>query len=107
VRKKAKKGSKKGAKKAKTSNKSNKRGRKPKKAAKEASEEDDKLYCCEEPYDKAQEYVGCSNEAKCVGVEWYHQQCVGIKNSQAKRIKEWFCDACKYEDEHEQDEQEE
>lgn len=100
-KKKAKKGS---AKKA-----SAKKGSAKKTSAKKAKKADPNapVYCCGEPYDDSKFYMGCSNESNCLGVEWYHGECVGITEKQSKKIKDWFCIKCTAQQPGEGDEEEE
>lgn len=94
-------GSRKGKKRKKESAKKKKPAKKAKKASKKAApkkkaKKGEPVYCCGEPYDDSQFYMGCSSEADCKGVEWYHGKCLNppMTAAKAKAIKDWFCEKC-------------
>ena len=48
------------------------------------------IFClCKQPYDETQFYIGCEG---CP--DWYHGRCVGILQSEAGQIDEYFCPRC-------------
>jgi hypothetical protein len=87
-------------------------------------EKDTTKYCCGKTYDNKQPYIGCSSEDACKGipppppphlpspschhlspktislysvkgVEWFHVKCVGLNEKSAKKLSDWYCEACK------------
>ncbi|XP_077110815.1 nucleosome-remodeling factor subunit BPTF isoform X2 [Ranitomeya variabilis] len=52
---------------------------------------DNKLYCiCKTPYDESKFYIGCE-----LCANWYHGQCVGITETEAKKVDVYICNECK------------
>ncbi|XP_069807678.1 nucleosome-remodeling factor subunit BPTF isoform X3 [Dendropsophus ebraccatus] len=52
---------------------------------------DNKLYCiCKTPYDESKFYIGCE-----LCANWYHGECVGITELEAKKVDVYICDECK------------
>ncbi|XP_066520172.1 nucleosome-remodeling factor subunit BPTF-like [Hoplias malabaricus] len=50
-----------------------------------------KLYCiCKTPYDETKFYIGCD-----LCTNWYHGECVGITEKQAKKMDDYVCVECK------------
>ncbi|XP_062853895.1 nucleosome-remodeling factor subunit BPTF-like isoform X2 [Trichomycterus rosablanca] len=55
------------------------------------SKKDTKLYCiCRTPYDETKFYIGCD-----LCTNWYHGDCVGITEKQAKKMDDYICAECK------------
>ncbi|XP_036426023.1 nucleosome-remodeling factor subunit BPTF-like isoform X2 [Colossoma macropomum] len=55
------------------------------------SKKDTKLYCiCKTPYDETKFYIGCD-----LCTNWYHGDCVGITEKQAKKMDDYVCVECK------------
>uniref|UniRef100_A0A4W3KAJ7 Bromodomain PHD finger transcription factor n=1 Tax=Callorhinchus milii TaxID=7868 RepID=A0A4W3KAJ7_CALMI len=55
------------------------------------SKKDTKLYCiCKTPYDESKFYIGCD-----LCTNWYHGECVGITEKEAKKMDEYICNECK------------
>ncbi|XP_034743278.1 nucleosome-remodeling factor subunit BPTF-like isoform X4 [Etheostoma cragini] len=55
------------------------------------SKKDTKLYCvCKTPYDETKFYIGCD-----LCTNWYHGDCVGITEKEAKKMDDYICVACK------------
>ncbi|XP_072548952.1 nucleosome-remodeling factor subunit BPTF isoform X3 [Salminus brasiliensis] len=52
---------------------------------------DTKLYCvCKTPYDESKFYIGCD-----LCSNWYHGECVGITEKEAKKMDDYICTECK------------
>ena len=52
--------------------------------------ENREIYCiCQQPYDETQFYIGCE---KCS--DWFHGRCVGVLQSEADKIDEYWCPRC-------------
>ncbi|XP_053712587.1 nucleosome-remodeling factor subunit BPTF-like isoform X1 [Synchiropus splendidus] len=52
---------------------------------------DTKLYCiCKTPYDETRFYIGCD-----LCTNWYHGECVGITEKEAKKMDDYICVECK------------
>ncbi|XP_051987780.1 nucleosome-remodeling factor subunit BPTF-like isoform X3 [Xyrauchen texanus] len=52
---------------------------------------DIKLYCvCKTPYDESKFYIGCD-----LCSNWYHGECVGITEKEAKKMDDYICSECK------------
>ncbi|XP_065108949.1 nucleosome-remodeling factor subunit BPTF isoform X5 [Paramisgurnus dabryanus] len=52
---------------------------------------DIKLYCvCKTPYDESKFYIGCD-----LCSNWYHGECVGITEKEAKKMDDYICADCK------------
>ncbi|XP_060749312.1 nucleosome-remodeling factor subunit BPTF isoform X2 [Tachysurus vachellii] len=52
---------------------------------------DTKLYCvCKTPYDESKFYIGCD-----LCSNWYHGECVGITEKEAKKMDDYICMECK------------
>uniref|UniRef100_A0A8C5F9H7 Bromodomain PHD finger transcription factor n=1 Tax=Gadus morhua TaxID=8049 RepID=A0A8C5F9H7_GADMO len=52
---------------------------------------DIKLYCvCKTPYDESKFYIGCD-----LCTNWYHGECVGITEKEAKKMDDYICAECK------------
>ncbi|KAJ3614943.1 hypothetical protein NHX12_018512 [Muraenolepis orangiensis] len=52
---------------------------------------DTKLYCvCKTPYDESKFYIGCD-----LCTNWYHGECVGITEKEAKKMDDYICAECK------------
>uniref|UniRef100_A0A4W5MX63 Bromodomain PHD finger transcription factor n=1 Tax=Hucho hucho TaxID=62062 RepID=A0A4W5MX63_9TELE len=50
-----------------------------------------KLYCvCKTPYDESKFYIGCD-----LCTNWYHGECVGITEKEAKKMDDYICSECK------------
>ncbi|XP_053274261.1 nucleosome-remodeling factor subunit BPTF isoform X2 [Pleuronectes platessa] len=50
-----------------------------------------KLYCvCKTPYDETKFYIGCD-----LCTNWYHGDCVGITEKEAKKMDDYICVECK------------
>ncbi|XP_069511125.1 nucleosome-remodeling factor subunit BPTF isoform X2 [Ambystoma mexicanum] len=61
-------------------------------ASKETKEEtqDTKLYCvCKTPYDESKFYIGCD-----LCTNWYHGDCAGITEKEAKKLDVYICNDC-------------
>ncbi|XP_069056009.1 nucleosome-remodeling factor subunit BPTF isoform X2 [Pleurodeles waltl] len=61
--------------------------------SKESKEDtqDTKLYCvCKTPYDESKFYIGCD-----LCTNWYHGDCVGITEKEAKKLDVYICNDCK------------
>uniref|UniRef100_A0A8C7ZFR8 Bromodomain PHD finger transcription factor n=1 Tax=Oryzias sinensis TaxID=183150 RepID=A0A8C7ZFR8_9TELE len=55
------------------------------------SKKDPKLYCiCKTPYDETKFYIGCD-----LCTNWYHGECVGITEKEAKKMDDYICVECK------------
>ncbi|KAL7890863.1 hypothetical protein AOLI_G00003390 [Acnodon oligacanthus] len=55
------------------------------------TKKDTKLYCiCKTPYDETKFYIGCD-----LCTNWYHGDCVGITEKQAKKMDDYVCVECK------------
>ncbi|XP_053530358.1 nucleosome-remodeling factor subunit BPTF isoform X4 [Ictalurus punctatus] len=55
------------------------------------SKRDTKLYCvCKTPYDESKFYIGCD-----LCSNWYHGECVGITEKEAKKMDDYICMECK------------
>nr|XP_019939679.1 PREDICTED: nucleosome-remodeling factor subunit BPTF isoform X8 [Paralichthys olivaceus] len=55
------------------------------------SKKDTKLYCiCKTPYDETKFYIGCD-----LCTNWYHGDCVGITEKEAKKMDDYICVECK------------
>ena len=55
-----------------------------------SAKDNQEIFClCKQPYDETQFYIGCEG---CP--DWYHGRCVGILQSEAARIDEYFCPRC-------------
>ncbi|KAK2916000.1 hypothetical protein Q8A67_000374 [Cirrhinus molitorella] len=55
------------------------------------SKRDIKLYCiCKTPYDESKFYIGCD-----LCSNWYHGECVGITEKEAKKMDDYICSECK------------
>uniref|UniRef100_A0A668A4H6 Bromodomain PHD finger transcription factor n=1 Tax=Myripristis murdjan TaxID=586833 RepID=A0A668A4H6_9TELE len=55
------------------------------------SRKDTKLYCiCKTPYDETKFYIGCD-----LCTNWYHGDCVGITEKEAKKMDDYICVECK------------
>ncbi|XP_078510455.1 nucleosome-remodeling factor subunit BPTF isoform X2 [Lissotriton helveticus] len=53
--------------------------------------QDTKLYCvCKTPYDESKFYIGCD-----LCTNWYHGDCVGITEKEAKKLDVYICNDCK------------
>ncbi|XP_040293358.1 nucleosome-remodeling factor subunit BPTF isoform X2 [Bufo bufo] len=56
-----------------------------------SKEKDNKLYCiCKTPYDESKFYIGCE-----LCANWYHGECVGITETEAKKVDVYICNECK------------
>ncbi|XP_028828585.1 nucleosome-remodeling factor subunit BPTF-like isoform X2 [Denticeps clupeoides] len=52
---------------------------------------DIKLYCiCKTPYDESKFYIGCD-----LCTNWYHGECVGISEMDAKKMRDYVCSECR------------
>ncbi|XP_053308876.1 nucleosome-remodeling factor subunit BPTF isoform X2 [Spea bombifrons] len=52
---------------------------------------DTKIYCiCKTPYDESKFYIGCE-----LCANWYHGECVGITEKEAKKVDVYICNDCK------------
>ncbi|KAM9483687.1 nucleosome-remodeling factor subunit BPTF-like isoform 1-T1 [Clarias gariepinus] len=52
---------------------------------------DTNLYCiCKTPYDETKFYIGCD-----LCTNWYHGDCVGITEKEAKKMDDYICAECK------------
>uniref|UniRef100_A0A6Q2XZS1 Bromodomain PHD finger transcription factor n=1 Tax=Esox lucius TaxID=8010 RepID=A0A6Q2XZS1_ESOLU len=55
------------------------------------SKKEIKLYCvCKTPYDESKFYIGCD-----LCTNWYHGDCVGITEKEAKKMDDYICSDCK------------
>ncbi|KAJ8002115.1 hypothetical protein DPEC_G00176460 [Dallia pectoralis] len=55
------------------------------------SKKEIKLYCvCKTPYDESKFYIGCD-----LCTNWYHGDCVGILEKEAKKMDDYICSECK------------
>ncbi|XP_075418207.1 nucleosome-remodeling factor subunit BPTF isoform X3 [Tenrec ecaudatus] len=55
------------------------------------TKKDTKLYCiCKTPYDESKFYIGCD-----LCANWYHGECVGITEKEAKKMDVYICNDCK------------
>ncbi|KAE8300728.1 Nucleosome-remodeling factor subunit BPTF [Larimichthys crocea] len=55
------------------------------------TKKDTKLYCiCKTPYDETKFYIGCD-----LCTNWYHGECVGITEKEAKKMDDYICVECK------------
>lgn len=55
------------------------------------SKKDNKIYCiCKTPYDESKFYIGCE-----LCANWYHGDCVGITEAEAKKVDVYICNECK------------
>ncbi|XP_029950478.1 nucleosome-remodeling factor subunit BPTF isoform X3 [Salarias fasciatus] len=55
------------------------------------SKKDTNLYCiCKTPYDETKFYIGCD-----LCTNWYHGDCVGITEKEAKKMDDYICVECK------------
>ncbi|XP_075034118.1 nucleosome-remodeling factor subunit BPTF isoform X3 [Mixophyes fleayi] len=55
------------------------------------SKKDNKIYCiCKTPYDESKFYIGCE-----LCANWYHGECVGITETEAKKVDVYICNDCK------------
>ncbi|XP_030649335.1 nucleosome-remodeling factor subunit BPTF [Chanos chanos] len=55
------------------------------------TKKDTKLYCvCKTPYDESKFYIGCD-----LCSNWYHGECVGITEKDAKKMDDYICADCK------------
>ncbi|XP_059936469.1 nucleosome-remodeling factor subunit BPTF isoform X11 [Mesoplodon densirostris] len=55
------------------------------------TKKDTKLYCiCKTPYDESKFYIGCD-----LCTNWYHGECVGITEKEAKKMDVYICNDCK------------
>ncbi|KAF4080090.1 hypothetical protein AMELA_G00166420 [Ameiurus melas] len=55
------------------------------------TKKDTKLYCiCKTPYDETKFYIGCD-----LCTNWYHGDCVGITEKEAKKMDDYICAECK------------
>uniref|UniRef100_A0A8D3CI40 Bromodomain PHD finger transcription factor n=1 Tax=Scophthalmus maximus TaxID=52904 RepID=A0A8D3CI40_SCOMX len=55
------------------------------------SKKEIKLYCiCKTPYDETKFYIGCD-----LCTNWYHGDCVGITEKEAKKMDDYICLECK------------
>ncbi|XP_028674723.1 nucleosome-remodeling factor subunit BPTF isoform X3 [Erpetoichthys calabaricus] len=55
------------------------------------TKKDTKLYCvCKTPYDESKFYIGCD-----LCTNWYHGDCVGITEKEAKKMDDYICNECK------------
>uniref|UniRef100_A0AAQ4NPJ3 Bromodomain PHD finger transcription factor n=1 Tax=Gasterosteus aculeatus aculeatus TaxID=481459 RepID=A0AAQ4NPJ3_GASAC len=55
------------------------------------SKKEIKLYCvCKTPYDETKFYIGCD-----LCTNWYHGDCVGITEKEAKKMDDYICVECK------------
>ncbi|XP_064180343.1 nucleosome-remodeling factor subunit BPTF [Anguilla rostrata] len=55
------------------------------------TKKDTKLYCiCKTPYDESKFYIGCD-----LCTNWYHGECVGITEKEAKKMDDYICNECK------------
>ncbi|KPP77267.1 nucleosome-remodeling factor subunit BPTF-like, partial [Scleropages formosus] len=52
---------------------------------------DTKLYCvCRTPYDESKFYIGCD-----LCSNWFHGECVGVTEKEAKKMDDYICNECK------------
>ncbi|MGH0138330.1 UNVERIFIED_CONTAM: hypothetical protein FKN15_036066 [Acipenser sinensis] len=55
------------------------------------AKKDTSLYCvCKTPYDESKFYIGCD-----LCTNWYHGECVGITEKEAKKMDDYICNECK------------
>ncbi|KAE8577384.1 hypothetical protein XENTR_v10004559 [Xenopus tropicalis] len=55
------------------------------------SKKDNKIYCiCKTPYDESKFYIGCE-----LCGNWFHGECVGITEKEAKKVDVYICNDCK------------
>uniref|UniRef100_A0A674D3J6 Nucleosome-remodeling factor subunit BPTF-like n=1 Tax=Salmo trutta TaxID=8032 RepID=A0A674D3J6_SALTR len=55
------------------------------------SKKETKLYCvCRTPYDESKFYIGCD-----LCTSWYHGECVGVTEKEAKKMDDYICSECK------------
>uniref|UniRef100_A0AAZ3PFU5 Bromodomain PHD finger transcription factor n=1 Tax=Oncorhynchus tshawytscha TaxID=74940 RepID=A0AAZ3PFU5_ONCTS len=55
------------------------------------SKKETKLYCvCRTPYDESKFYIGCD-----LCTNWYHGECVGVTEKDAKKMDDYICSECK------------
>ncbi|XP_076791694.1 nucleosome-remodeling factor subunit BPTF isoform X3 [Arvicanthis niloticus] len=55
------------------------------------AKKDTRLYCiCKTPYDESKFYIGCD-----LCTNWYHGECVGITEKEAKKMDVYICNDCK------------
>lgn len=55
------------------------------------AKKDTRLYCiCKTPYDESKFYIGCD-----LCTNWYHGDCVGITEKEAKKMDVYICNDCK------------
>ncbi|XP_063816886.1 nucleosome-remodeling factor subunit BPTF isoform X2 [Pseudophryne corroboree] len=55
------------------------------------TKKDNKIYCiCKTPYDESKFYIGCE-----LCANWYHGECVGITETEAKKVDVYICNDCK------------
>uniref|UniRef100_A0A8C7T5X3 Bromodomain PHD finger transcription factor n=1 Tax=Oncorhynchus mykiss TaxID=8022 RepID=A0A8C7T5X3_ONCMY len=55
------------------------------------SKKETKLYCvCRTPYDESKFYIGCD-----LCTNWYHGECVGVTEKEAKKMDDYICSECK------------
>ncbi|XP_028636488.1 nucleosome-remodeling factor subunit BPTF isoform X7 [Grammomys surdaster] len=55
------------------------------------AKKDTRLYCiCRTPYDESKFYIGCD-----LCTNWYHGECVGITEKEAKKMDVYICNDCK------------
>ncbi|XP_045074916.1 nucleosome-remodeling factor subunit BPTF-like isoform X6 [Coregonus clupeaformis] len=55
------------------------------------SKKEIRLYCvCKTPYDESKFYIGCD-----LCSNWYHGECVGITEKEAKKMDDYICSECK------------
>ncbi|KAM4663574.1 nucleosome-remodeling factor subunit BPTF [Discoglossus pictus] len=55
------------------------------------NKKDTKIYCiCKTPYDESKFYIGCE-----LCANWFHGECVGITEKEAKKVDVYICNDCK------------
>uniref|UniRef100_A0A674BI36 Nucleosome-remodeling factor subunit BPTF-like n=1 Tax=Salmo trutta TaxID=8032 RepID=A0A674BI36_SALTR len=55
------------------------------------SKKEIKLYCvCRTPYDESKFYIGCD-----LCTNWYHGECVGVTEKEARKMDDYICSECK------------
>ncbi|KAM4691162.1 nucleosome-remodeling factor subunit BPTF [Rhinophrynus dorsalis] len=55
------------------------------------TKKDTKIYCiCKTPYDESKFYIGCE-----LCANWYHGECVGITEKEARKVDVYICNDCK------------
>ncbi|MBN3276232.1 BPTF factor, partial [Polyodon spathula] len=55
------------------------------------AKKDTSLYCvCKTPYDESKFYIGCD-----LCTNWYHGECVGITEKEAKKMDDYICNECR------------